>query len=79
MLYVEKHSNLFIHFFCIIKANNFNKTIGELKNTEAALVSTLNANKTLLQDVQETFALNLESVNQEVGKLESRLKASEKK
>lgn len=62
-----------------LTANNFGKTISELESTEAALVSTLNANKILLQKVQEAFALNLESVNQDVGKLESRLKASEKK
>lgn len=60
-------------------ANNFNKSIMELESTQSALVSTLNGNKSLLQNVQETFALNLESVNKEVGKLETRLKATEKK
>lgn len=65
--------------FFLFAANNFGKTINELESTQSALVSTLNGNKALLQNVQETFALNLESVNQEVGKLESRLKATEKK
>lgn len=63
----------------IFAANNFNKSITELESTQSALVSTLNGNKSLLQSVQETFALNLESVNKEVGKLETRLKATEKK
>lgn len=66
-------------YFFLFTANNFGKTINELESTQSALVSTLNGNKALLQNVQETFALNLESVNQEVGKLESRLKATEKK
>lgn len=60
-------------------ANNFNKTIDELESTQSALVGTLNGNKALLQKVQETFALNLESVNKDVGALENRLKAAEKK
>lgn len=33
----------------------------------------------MLQKVQETFAVNLENVNQDVDKLEQRLKMSEKK
>ncbi|XP_055314207.1 dynactin subunit 2-like [Sitodiplosis mosellana] len=60
-------------------ANSFNKTTSELESTQSTLVSNLNGNKALLQNVQETFALNLESVNQEIEKLETRLKASEKK
>lgn len=74
-----RKKNLFSFFFRTQIANNFNKTIDELESTQSALVATLDGNKTLLQKVQETFALNLESVNKEVGALENRLKAAEKK
>lgn len=65
--------------FIDFTANNFTKTTTELDSTQAVLVSALNGNKALLQNVQETFALNLESVNQEIEKLGTRLKATEKK
>lgn len=52
--------------------------ITELESTQSVLDSNLNVNKSLLQNVQETFALNLENVNREVEKLEARLNTSEK-
>lgn len=79
MNYANKIIKFELLFLLSLAANNFNKTIKELDSTQSALVSTLNGNKALLQNVQETFALNLESVNKEVGRVESRLKATEKK
>lgn len=84
---------ILLHFICIclhrqiitvilvhlIIANNFGTTINKLESTQSSLNSTLDGNKVLLQNVQEMFALNLESVNQEVAKLESRLKSAESK
>lgn len=72
-------SNYFKLIFVSISANNFGKTIGELESTQSALFATLEGNKTLLQNVQEAFAVNLENVNQDVGKFENRLKLAEKK
>lgn len=89
-LHNQGNPHFFLHFSMAIQinvsvsrftqiANNFNKTIDELESTQSALGATLNGNKALLQKVQETFALNLESVNKDVGALENRLKAAEKK
>lgn len=69
------HQLILLKIF-ILSANNFSKTITELESTQSALVMTLNGNKALLQNLQETFALNLENINQDVGKLETRLNPS---
>lgn len=54
-------------------ATNFSKIIAELEATQQTLLTSLAGNKTLLQNVQEAFAVNLENVKKEVAKLESRL------
>lgn len=60
-------------FFLLVLATNFSKIIAELEATQQTLLTSLAGNKTLLQNVQEAFAVNLENVKKEVGKLESRL------
>lgn len=60
-------------------ATNFSKIIAELEATQQTLLTSLAGNKTLLQNVQEAFAVNLTNVKKEVAKLESRLDALTKK
>lgn len=60
-------------------ATNFSKIIAELEATQQTLLISLAGNKTLLQNVQEAFAVNLENVKKEVAKLESRINALTKK
>lgn len=57
----------------LFAATNFSKIIAELEATQQSLLTSLAGNKTLLQNVQEAFAVNLENVKKEVAKLESRL------
>lgn len=59
----------------LFAATNFSKIIAELEATQQSLLTSLAGNKTLLQNVQEAFAVNLENVKKEVAKLESRLDA----
>jgi len=56
-------------------ATNFSKIIAELETSQSALLTNISGNKTLLQGVQEAFAVNLENINKEVKKLETRLNA----
>jgi len=56
-------------------ATNFSKIIAELETSQSALLTNISSNKTLLQGVQEAFAVNLENINKEVNKLETRLNA----
>lgn len=60
-------------------ATNFSKIIAELEATQQTLLTSLAGNKTLLQNVQQAFAVNLENVKKEVAKLETRLNAITKK
>lgn len=55
-------------------ATNFSKIISELEESQRTLAIGLTNNKTLLQGVQEAFAINMEKVNIEVEKLEKRFK-----
>lgn len=59
-------------------ANNFTKLMGELEATQAVIIQGISNNKMLLQKVQEAFSDNLNRVNQEVAKLDTRLKGLEK-
>ncbi|XP_031636341.1 dynactin subunit 2 [Contarinia nasturtii] len=54
-------------------ATNFSKIIAELEAQQQTLLTSLAGNKTLLQNVQQAFAVNLENTKKEIGKLESRL------
>lgn len=65
----------FKKLFCSFTANNFSKIIAELEAMQASLLLTFSSNKNLLQNVQAAFATNLETVKQEVAKLEARLTA----
>ncbi|XP_055906485.1 dynactin subunit 2 [Eupeodes corollae] len=56
-------------------AMNFAKIIAEVEETQSSICRSLANNKTLLTSVQETFANNLENVNKEVNKLETRINA----
>jgi dynactin 2 len=55
-------------------AANFSKLFAELEATQLSIVTGIGNNKTLLQGVQEAFAVNMENTNKEVVKLEERMK-----
>lgn len=55
-------------------ANNFSKLMTDLEANQASITNGIGNNKKLLQQVQAAFAENLENVNQEVAKLDARLK-----
>ncbi|XP_055840169.1 dynactin subunit 2 isoform X1 [Episyrphus balteatus] len=54
-------------------AMNFAKIIAEVEETQNSISQNLSNNKTLLNSVQEIFATNLENINKEVFKLETRI------
>lgn len=56
-----------------LTATNFSKIIAELEATQQSLLTNIAGNRVLLQNVQEAFATNLESVKAEVSKLEGRV------
>lgn len=68
-----------LNILCFFSATNFSKIIAELEATQQTLLTSLAGNKTLLQNVQDAFAVNLENVKKEVAKLESRLDVLTKK
>lgn len=70
------HHIFFVYpFVYIVTATNFSKIIAELEATQQSLLTSIAGNKVLLQNVQEAFATNLESVKGEVTKLETRVNA----
>lgn len=61
------------------KATEFTKTITQIELVQSEIASNVQNNKTLLQGVQESFAMNLNEINQTVMSLDSRIKALKKK
>lgn len=66
------------NFIFSFSATSFTKIISEFEETQRTLAIALTNNKTMLQGVQEAFAVNMETVNKEVEKLENRFKAISK-
>lgn len=58
-----------------ILAMNFAKIIAEIEETQNSITQSLVNNKSLLHSVQETFAQNLDTIQKEVGKLDTRINA----
>jgi len=54
-------------------ATNFSKLFAELEATQSNILNGVSNNKALLDGVQEAFAINLESTNQQVTRLEERV------
>lgn len=54
-------------------AANFTKLFAELEATQQTILTGVSNNKALLDGVQEAFAVNLESINQQVKLLEERM------
>lgn len=63
---------LIIYFF--LEVTNFSKILSEQEAVQQGLGANLANNKTLLQGVQEAFAVNMLNVTAEVNKLEERMK-----
>lgn len=57
----------------VFTAANFTKLFVELETTQNAILHGVSNNKALLDGVQEAFAVNLESINGQVKKLEERV------
>lgn len=54
-------------------AANFTKLFAELEATQSNILNGVSNNKALLDGVQEAFAVNLESINEQVKRLEDRV------
>ncbi|KAL1494229.1 hypothetical protein ABEB36_009855 [Hypothenemus hampei] len=61
------------------KATEFTKTLTQIELAQKEMEGHLQNNKALLQGVQESFAINLNEINQTVMSLDSRIKALKKK
>ncbi|XP_030750200.1 dynactin subunit 2 [Sitophilus oryzae] len=61
------------------KATDFTKTLAQIEVIQSEIQGNVQNNKTLLQGVQESFAINLNEINQTVISLDSRIKALKKK
>ncbi|XP_060528059.1 dynactin subunit 2 isoform X2 [Cylas formicarius] len=61
------------------KAADCAKTITQIEVTQSEIDGNVQNSKTLLQGVQESFAVNLNEINQTVTSLDSRIKALKKK
>lgn len=54
-------------------ATNFSKLFAELETTQSSILNGVSNNKALLDGVQEAFAVNLESINTQVSRIEERV------
>ncbi|CAG9766653.1 unnamed protein product [Ceutorhynchus assimilis] len=61
------------------KATEFCKTLTQMELAQSEINSNVQNNKTLLQGVQESFAMNLNEINQTVMSLDARIKALKEK
>lgn len=61
------------------KAADFTKTMSQIELMQSEIAGNVENNKTLLQGVQESFAMNLNEINQTVISLDARIKALKKK
>lgn len=55
------------------QASNFGKSLTELETLQSTIASGVQNNKELLQGVQEVFALNVDSLQKEIKKLDERI------
>lgn len=60
------------------KATDFTKTIAQIEAAQTEIIGNIDNNKTLLQGVQESFAMSLNEINSTVISLDSRIKALKK-
>ncbi|XP_066260880.1 dynactin subunit 2 [Euwallacea similis] len=60
------------------KATEFTKTLTQIELAQAEIGCNVQNNKTLLQGVQESFAVNLNEINQKIMDLDSRIKTFKK-
>jgi dynactin-2 len=61
------------------KATDFVKTLTQIETVQSEISANVQNNKTLLQGVQESFAVNLNEINATVVSLDARIKALKKK
>lgn len=60
------------------KATDFTKTLTQIEAAQTEMTGNIDNNKTLLQGVQESFAMSLNEINSTVLSLDSRIKALKK-
>lgn len=63
----------------VVLATEFTKTLTQIELVQSEIDSNVQNNKNLLQGVQESFAMNLNEINQTVMSLDARIKAIKKK
>lgn len=63
----------------LILAVDFNKSLTQLDALQHQIVSSLQNNDTMMKDVQTNFKLNLDAIVKNIGSLESRIAALNKK
>lgn len=62
----------------LIAAGEFTKTLTQIEAVMSEVTSNVQNNKSLLQGVQESFALNLDEINKTIVNLDARIKAFKK-
>lgn len=70
---------LLLYSVCFLSATEFTKTLTQMELVQSEIGSNVQNNKTLLQGVQESFATNLNEMNQKVINLDSRIKTLQPK
>ncbi|KAK4875442.1 hypothetical protein RN001_011864 [Aquatica leii] len=60
------------------KATEFTKTLTQVENLQSEVQCNIQNNQTLLQGVQESFAMNFEEINKTIANLDARIKALKK-
>lgn len=60
------------------KATDFTKTLAQIEAAQTEIIGNVDNNKTLLQGVQESFAMSLNEINSTVLSLDARIKALKK-
>ncbi|KAF2903638.1 hypothetical protein ILUMI_02545 [Ignelater luminosus] len=61
------------------RATEFTKTLAQVESLQDKISGSIENNKTLLQGVQESFAINLDDINKNISNLDARIKAITKK
>lgn len=61
-----------------VLATEFTQTLAQIETLQSEITNNVDNNKTLLQGVQESFAMNLDEINKTIISLDARIKALKK-
>lgn len=65
-------------FYVLVLATEFTQTLAQIETLQSEIRNNVDNNKTLLQGVQESFAMNLDEINKTIISLDARIKAFKK-